>query len=347
MIVVFLQLVQRKQLFIIHFLIWVFYFGGMLYYIDPYWFHEAAENRGQYILYWILSRFGDAGFAYLGSEIVFQIFLRKGRYILFVILTILLGLTHYSYDTLSWNWFNWEQFFFADNQQQRMEIIGNTTQALMVSFIFYASKNWSFSVIQRKQLEDEVAQTELKFLKSQMSPHFLFNVFNNIYSLSLDENEKTPKAIAQLKSIMRYIQLFESKSEISLVGEEEHLQDYIALNGLRHQAKVRLKSNFQSPNLNIEPMIFLPFFENAFKHGKTSEGSEIRANIREKDKIVQFEITNEIDPSKRKDSVSGVGLENIKRRLPFIYKDFLMEAIQDEGKYKVKIRINLAEKIKL
>ena len=108
-----------------------------------------------------------------------------------------------------------------------------------------------------------------------------------------------------------------------------------------------LKSNFQSPGLNIEPMIFLPFFENAFKHGKTSEGSEIRANIREKDKIVQFEITNEIDLSKRKDSVSGVGLENIKRRLPFIYKDFLMEAIQDEGKYKVKIRINLAEKIKL
>ena len=168
-------------------------------------------------------------------------------------------------------------------------------QMLFIAVIFFTARNWGQSVFEKEKLEDEVAQTELKFLKSQMSPHFLFNVFNNIYSLSLDENPNTHKAISELKSIMNYIQIFESKAEISLTEEEAHLQDYISLNRLRHLVKVRLKSSFQNPEYTIEPMIFLPFFENAFKHGKTGENNEIRATIKEKGGVVNFEISNDIN----------------------------------------------------
>lgn len=338
---------HKRQLIIIHVIIWLFYFGGQIYYVDPHYFHEAEENRAEFIFFWFLSRFGDAGFVYLVSELVLQKFLLKGKYPQFLFFTISAVIVHYTYDTLIWNWFKLEYFFVAASAEQRGWIIGNTTQALYVSFIFYASRNWGYSVFRKKQLQNEVAQTELKFLKSQMSPHFLFNVFNNIYSLSLDGNEKTSQAIEQLRSIMRYIQVFESKAEISLLEEERHLQDYIALNELRYLAKVRLKSSFENPDLTIEPMIFLPFFENAFKHGKTGEGDDIRASIKEKGAIVQFEISNDVGSTKRKDSISGVGLDNIRKRLPFIYKDFSMDVIQGKGKYKVKIRINLGEKVKL
>lgn len=300
-----------------------------------------------YWLHWAASRFWDFAFTYIVSELILQKFLVTRKYLWFFLTFIPACIFHYAYDTFVWNWFHWDKFWYAASVEQRLDIAGNTIQTLLIAFIFFASKNWGQSVFQRKKLEDEVAQTELKFLKSQMSPHFLFNVFNNIYSLSLDENKNTHKAISQLKSIMNYIQIFEGKSEISLTNEEHHLQDYIALNRLRHSAKVRLKSSFQNPEYSIEPMIFLPFFENAFKHGKTGENDEIRASIKEKDGIVNFEISNDVDPLKRKDSVSGVGLENIKKRLPYLYKDFWMDVIQDGGKYKVKVRINLGKKVKL
>jgi len=335
-----------KKLLVIHIIIWIFYFGGIGYYIDVFWYGEA-ENKNMYWLHWSASRFGDMAFSYFLVEIIFQKFFSTKKYIWFGIALIAFSLFHYTYDTWVWNWFSLDYVWTAADPDQRSDIIGNVIQITMISVIFYSGRNWEHSYFLRKKLEDELAQTELKFLKSQMSPHFLFNVFNNIYSLSLDENPKTHKAIGQLKSIMNYIQIFESKEEITLAEEKYHLQHYIDLNRLRHTAKVRLKSSFENPELKIEPMILLPFFENAFKHGKTGENDDIRAIIKERGGVVNFEISNEINPNKRKDSVSGVGLENIKKRLPYLYSDFLIEVIQDEEKYKVKMRLNLGKKIKL
>tara|TARA_B100000674_G_C37791364_1_gene891911 strand:+ start:54 stop:1076 length:1023 start_codon:yes stop_codon:yes gene_type:complete len=339
---------RSRQLLIIHIIVWSFYFVSLIYYVDIEDFNSAGEeNQFFYMVGWCLSRFFDVGCTYFISEIIFNKLLSKGKTVLFIIALSLTCFFHYAYDSVLWNWLNWEVILVGASDQQRYYLIMNGIQTLFIAFIFFASKSWSYSVIRKEELKDEVAQTELKFLKSQMSPHFLFNVFNNIYSLSLDNNFNTHKAISQLKSIMNYIQIFESKSEISLAEEESHLQDYIALNRLRHQAKVRLKSSFCNPNMTIESMIFLPFFENAFKHGKTGEGDEIRASIREKDGVVNFEINNDIDPERRKDSVPGVGLENIKKRLPYLYSEFWMDVIQDDGKYKVKIRIDLGKKVKL
>lgn len=334
---------QKRQLIIIHFIIWVFYFGGIGYYVDTFWYAKSGHNE-LYWLHWSASRFGDVFFAYFIYYFIFQKCFLNRKYWLFSIALLGIVFFHYVYDTWAWNFFKLNYLFVGSSKKQVLDILGNTIFCLLIGIIFFASKNWILSYEKRKKLEDEVIQTELKFLQSQMSPHFLFNVFNNIYSLSLDGNPNTYLAITQLKSIMKYVQIFEEKQKITLEEEERYLQDYIALNGLRHMAKVRLKSSFQNPSLLIEPMIFLPFFENAFKHGKTLEGDEIRAFIRERNGVVNFEIRNEINPEKRKDSVSGVGLENIKRRLPYLYPDFLMDVVQDDDKYKVKIRLNIGEK---
>ena len=336
---------RLKQTIFLHTIIWAAYFGTLAYYVDAEW-EAKAEDKVMYWLHWSASRFGDVGFSYFIGFFVYGRFFKKDKIHWFILILIGTFGFQYVYDTIVWNWFKLD-FLFNPIASQSKEILNNAWHTTITGTIFYVNHQWGLSHFRRKKMEDEVAQTELKFLKAQMSPHFLFNVFNNIYSLSLDENPNTSEAIGQLKSIMNYIQIFESKDEISLEEEERHLQQYIALNRLRHPLKVRLKSSFKTPSLKIEPMIFLPFFENAFKHGKTGEDDEIRAFIKEKDGIVNFEISNSIDSLRRKDSVSGVGLENIKKRLPYLYRDFLMDVIQDELRYKVKIRINLGKKVQL
>lgn len=336
---------MNRQLAVIHIIIWTFYFGSNIVFIDSYWYNVAKGVESEFIFFWFLSRFGDVLFAYIFSHFVFQKQLAKGKYGLFLLLLVGLALFHYSFDSVVWNWLDWADFFGTD-YEQKVDLAENTVHSIMVGAILFASKNWTISHFRRKKLEDEVIETELKFLQSQMSPHFLFNVFNNIYSLSLDGNRKTTQSIKQLRSIMSYVQIFETQKEISLAEEESHLQEYISLNALRFEVKVKLESNFQDPSLKIEPMLFLPFFENAFKHGKTGKENKINAHFTEKNGVVFFEISNGKDPKKRKDDVSGVGLQNIKRRLPFLYSDFFLDVIEDDNEFKVKLRINIGEKRK-
>ena len=336
---------KSKHLIFVHVAIWLIYFLGKGYYIDLYWY-DKAEGNPFYWYTWIGSRLFDVFSAYL-TLFFFKVFFLKKKHFVFSLIVVIHFVFHYAYDSWCWNWYDIDYLWVADGREQQLELIGATAEIHIIGLIFFVTSNWTGSFYKRKKLEDEVMQTELKFLKSQMSPHFLFNVLNNIYSLSLDGNKKTSNAIGQLKSIMSYIQVFESKSEISLKEENRYLQDYIELNKLRYQVKVRLKSSFHNEDLKIEPMIFLPLFENAFKHGKTENVFEIRAYIKEVEGVVSFEIVNDADLQKRKDHVSGVGLENIKKRLPYLYSDFWMDVIQHEGKYKVKLRFSLAKKVKL
>ena len=335
---------QKSHIVLVHIMVWLIYFLGKGYYIDTYWYNDADGNPF-YWRVWFGSRFHDLISAYITTWSLNRFILRE-KYFAFVFFTVAHLVFHIAYNSWCWNWFSLDYFFFGDDGQF-MELIVTSIEIKLLGVIFFVASNWTSGYYKKRKLEDEVTQTELKFLKSQMSPHFLFNVFNNIYSLSLDENPKTPKAIGQLKSIMSYVKVFENKAEISLKEEGRSLQDYIELNKLRFKVKVNFDSYYEDENLKIEPMIFLPFFENAFKHGRTGEDYEIKSQMKEKDGVVYFEIINDIDPEKRKDDVSGVGLENIRKRLPFLYSDFELDVFQEGEKYNVKMRLGLETKVKL
>lgn len=336
---------RKKQTILLHAFIWVAYFFSMLFYVDSVW-EAKATDKLMYWLHWAASRFGDVGFSYfIGYFICSRFFNFKNLHWL-ILWIIGVNAIHFAYDSYVWNWFKWE-YFLNPAEWQISHLLANGWGNTLIGVIFYANKQWGLSYFRKKKLEDEVVQTELKFLKAQMSPHFLFNVLNNIYSLSLNENENTSVAIGQLKSIVKYIQIFEEKDEITLSSEENHLQQYIALNRLRHPVNVVLRSKFENPKLKISPMLFLPFFENAFKHGKTGEEDAIKASLVEDSGILNFEISNKISHEKRKDDVSGVGLDNIKKRLPYLYRDFIMDVIQENEEYTIKIRINLGRKVQL
>ncbi len=222
-------------------------------------------------------------------------------------------------DAFLWNNFNFNLPLFNDYQ---LKVYSFTWMyGLFISTGLSMFDYWMESEKQKQKLEQEVSKTELLFLQSQMSPHFLFNTLNNIYSLSLKKSNLTSVAIAQLKNMMQYFESFEKGEKISLEAEIEHIKSFIALNKMRYFNTINfeINGNIENQQKCIEPMLFIPFIENAFKHGDTSEKStfNIRLNITEKE--IHFSITNLIDNSKRKDKNGGIGIKNVQRRLQLLF----------------------------
>jgi len=179
---------------------------------------------------------------------------------------------------------------------------------------------------QRKDLEKERLNSELIFLKNQISPHFFFNTLNNIYSLIEINTVDAQKAVLQLSKMMRYM-LYESEhGNILLSKEIEFMKNYIELMKLRLTDKVQLQVNFPDKNTDIPipPLLFIPFIENAFKHGVSNRESSflnisMRVDLDEilflcnNSLVLKGEVTSSAD--------SGIGLENVQKRLSLLFKN--------------------------
>ena len=183
---------------------------------------------------------------------------------------------------------------------------------------------WQDSEQKKILLLQELNETELLYLKSQMSPHFLFNTLNNIYGLSLNKDPQTSRSISQLKDLMIYVEKFESGNKIKLAEEIHYLKSFIALNQLRLNTHIHIniKSDKNNQLILIEPMIFLPFIENAFKHGDINGQSQLLITMEVITDRIHFHVKNKISPHKRKDKVGGIGIKNVKRRLELLYPKF-------------------------
>jgi len=178
----------------------------------------------------------------------------------------------------------------------------------------------------RKETEKQKLHSELAFLKNQISPHFFFNTLNNIYSLIEINAEESKNALLQLSKLMRYL-LYESDSSfIQLSKEIEFMKSYVELMKLRLSPKVKLKVKFpeKADNTQIPPLLFVSFIENAFKHGISyREPSFINIDMSISDKEIVFWCSNSVidNNTKIKDisSKSGIGLENVRKRLELLF----------------------------
>ncbi len=216
-----------------------------------------------------------------------------------------------------------------------------------VSTAIRISSEWFKTEKQKKEMENEKLQSELAFLKSQVNPHFLFNILNNICSLARKKSDDTENAVIKLSQIMRYM-LSESQDErVNLEREVEYLENYIELQQLRVSDKVHIHFTVDgSPGLyTIEPMLLIPFVENAFKHGISyAEESDIRIHLKIADNGINFRTENSIFRSKSdvNGSDSGIGLKNVLRRLELLYPEKHQISISDNGKrYEVDLKIQL------
>ena len=210
----------------------------------------------------------------------------------------------------------------------------------------------TFLFAQKKEEEtirnkNENLQTELKLLKSQINPHFLFNSLNNIYALSVTNSDKTQQGISTLSNMLRYV-LYECEQAYVPIGKEaDYIKDYLAMYVLKSSKTYPIHSEFQIKNeaVQVAPMLFIPFVENALKHGNLEKISEafLKISIFSDDKKIDFTIENSIPKEPiQKDKVGGIGLENVRKRLEILYpKRHTLKIQKDLTTFKVQLHIDL------
>ncbi|PJJ83258.1 sensor histidine kinase [Mucilaginibacter auburnensis] len=201
-----------------------------------------------------------------------------------------------------------------------------------------------------KERETAHLKSELTFLRSQISPHFIFNVLNNLVALARKKSDALEPAIVSLSQLMRYM-LYESDDAKVLLGKEvEYIKSFISLQMLRFRDTVKTNLNVEG-NIDfyaIEPMLLIPFVENAFKHGTgTLETAviDISLSVNEEKRIMHFNVTNDVGPADdSKDSNSGIGIANVRRRLAILYPNKHELTISNTpDKFTVDLTIHLAE----
>ncbi len=200
----------------------------------------------------------------------------------------------------------------------------------------------------QEKLEKERLNSELAFLKNQISPHFFFNTLNNIYSLISLNTDDAQKAVLKLSKLMRYL-LYESENgDTTLSREISFMNNYIDLMKLRMNEKVALNVIFPDKydDLKIPPLIFIPFIENAFKHGITSRGNSfIEITLRTLKNSISFRCVNSLtkSPEEHENNNSGIGLENVKKRLALLFPDnHKLTISKRDNEFEVLLQINFS-----
>lgn len=222
-------------------------------------------------------------------------------------------------------------------------------------FFFVLSASTAFQMIidkmklERKTSarENENLKTELSLLRSQVSPHFMFNVLNNMVSLARKKSDVLEPSLIKLSSLMRYMLYEADEDKVPLQKETEYLQSYIDLQQQRFGKNVAINVDLETADTNyeIEPMLLIPFVENAFKHGTgliTNATIDIRLYTR--NGMLFFSVRNKFskDSSEIKDKTSGIGLTNVKRRLNLLYGDhYVLHIDKKDDWFIVSLQINL------
>ena len=204
--------------------------------------------------------------------------------------------------------------------------------------------NLKLATSERQKLE-----AELKSLKGQLNPHFLFNSLNNIYSLALIKSDKVPDLILKLSDLMRHI-IYESKENyISLDKEIEFVDNFIALQKIRiaDQSKIKYSIIGNIPSGKIAPLLFEPFIDNAFKHGLPGNDFldfiYIKFDFINSD-FINFQLDNNFENVECSDKrCSGIGIENVKQRLKFLYKpnEYNLTIKNDNQIFSVLLRLKI------
>lgn len=214
----------------------------------------------------------------------------------------------------------------------------------------YLMSHWVKDYQMRTQLQQEKLEAELKYLKAQVHPHFLFNTINNIYSLSLDQSPKTSKALLELSELLSYMLYECNVDRIPLRKEIELIENYINLERLRYSDRldVHIRCRGNIDNVKIAPLILLPFVDNCFKHGAgdSMEKCYVHFDLNVESQTLILVLKNSVDESKVVDTGnSGIGLMNVQRRLDGEYSGCFELTIEDTHEsYEVNLTIQLDEK---
>jgi len=192
-------------------------------------------------------------------------------------------------------------------------------------------------------------ENELKYLRSQIQPHFFFNTLNNLYSLTIDKSDKAPNLILKLSDLMKYFLYETGKEYQTLENEVNHIKDYIEIERLRYDETLKIDFDIKgkTKNVMIKPLILIPLVENAFKHGARNSKTNgyINISLTSTKKYLDFKVENSFEkPTKKiKEQIGGIGLTNLKKRLELNYgsKDYNLDTIKKKNKYLAHLKLKL------
>jgi two-component system, LytTR family, sensor kinase len=247
--------------------------------------------------------------------------------------------------------FNSVNYYDTDGLTASYYIMDNrfyALKAVALGALFKLLEDWLVHQQERRALVSEKTTAELAFLKSQVNPHFLFNTLNNIYALAYTKSADAPGAILKLSELMRYM-LYDSNGpageslRVPLSKEITYLENFVALEKLRlTDAQVQFSIEGNPDLYRIEPLLLVPFVENAFKHGLLTDPKNplvIDTEIRQGK--LYFDITNR-KANRQKDSVGGVGLQNVRRRLALLYPDrYVLHITDTDTDYACHLELTL------
>ena len=248
-------------------------------------------------------------------------------------------------------------FKYGNSPEAQNDLIQNLNWYFIFTFVIASAstlvsivKDWVQQVTEKQQLQTQTMQSELRFLKSQINPHFLFNTLNNLYALTLKKSDKAPEIVIKLSEMMRYM-LYECNEKRVLVSKEvNYIYNYLDLEKLRQGKNVDItfETDGDISEQTIAPLMFIPFLENSFKHGLSNQISKGFVNIRlsvERNKVYFFIENSKAEklPLKDKNRPSGgIGLVNVHRRLNLLYPDSYELNIDDTPTtYAVNLYIEL------
>lgn len=248
--------------------------------------------------------------------------------------------------------------YLSDFKFEKMNAVGRSAVFIMaciyiVVLIVSAFKLLKLNLKQSKnnaELQSKILATqlklkeqELKYLKMQIHPHFIFNTLNTMYGFALKKADETPEMILKLSNLLDYLLYQVDKPFVDLQEEINHIEDYISLEQIRFNdtLKVSIHKNTNNGTVEIAPMLFIPFVENAFKHGAIVNGNlRIDINIEIQSNSILFTIKN--SSTKDASSIDGLGLENIKKRLELLYPNRYELSIHNyEDIFEVFLKLNL------
>ena len=217
--------------------------------------------------------------------------------------------------------------------------------AIFVGMLKFA-EDWLALEAKRKELENEKLTAELTFLKAQINPHFLFNTLNNLYYLAFTNSPNTTEVIAKLSQMMRYMIYDSNHEKVQLSKEIEYIENYISLEKLRLNNEIPINVEVAG-NMNqakIVPLILITFLENAFKHGVSNNSTDayITLKLSVQHNALVFTVENSKLTAKNHEK-SGIGLQNVKRRLALSYADkYQLEVSDEENAYKIRLTLDIS-----
>jgi len=306
---------------------------------------ESARTMADFII----ARFNDLlliGFFYLNAALLIpRLFYRKKYF--FYILAVICCFALFTF-------ISWEAGLNFSRSDVHFAFRRHLTFCIFV-FLFILACSIAYKTIKDRVLADKLARerqnenlkTELSLLRSQVNPHFMFNVLNNMVALARKQSEQLEPSLIKLSSLMRYMLYETGEQKVLLDKETEYLQSYIDLQLLRFGKKLAVQVHLSPADkqYEIEPMLLIPFVENAFKHGTgIMSNPEINISLTASNDQLQFTVNNKYDPSsiEIKDAAGGIGLANVKRRLALLYAGkYNLQINTEKNIFSVSLQIQL------